>query len=384
MKNQCLIQFEWRKLLSKSTLLLLLVFLIIKVVFLWFTTLPDTDDQLYKGLIGQIQGELSEEKGDWLEQEKQHRDAVMSGYPQMKADYIKGEISYEQFHPYDLEFESISKEKIAFERLYQKYRYFLQKGEEHQELIQMSEKGDVYLQRSSQISLEQFIKPMLFFYDTGWGKAIGEGTMDYFLLIFLMMVCIPYFLKEHECGMVDIVGVSAKRNVLYAYKTLHILLFGFLCAVLSQGIELIFYMARYEFPCSQASLQSIEAFAAYPHSLSVFSAAVCSIFLRLCGIISLLFFTCAVCMLTKKIVASLLVYIVVVFFPAIGQYSLSSGVTAYLFPHILSGSQVFASYEFYNWLGYPVPNIWIMMAFYVILLAASVFVIWKRCNCLKS
>ncbi|CZT55151.1 hypothetical protein [Solibaculum mannosilyticum] len=60
MKNQLLIQFEWCNLLTKSTLILLVLFIIGKIAVGWVTTTPTQDDLIYERLIGEISGEFTD------------------------------------------------------------------------------------------------------------------------------------------------------------------------------------------------------------------------------------------------------------------------------------------------------------------------------------
>ncbi|WP_390487195.1 hypothetical protein [Solibaculum mannosilyticum] len=289
-------------------------------------------------------------------------------------------MEYDKFQEYDREFQRVQAESSAFQRLYQKVQYFLQKNLQQQELKSFTQSEESFEYRSSKISLEQFKSAFLLFYDTGWSKLIGEGGIDYLLLAFLMVICVPYMLKEQECGMTDVVKVCVKRNTLYLFKILHILIFGMGVWMVSQGIDATFIITRYQLPFPQAAMQSLEQFSNYPHTCSVLQAACSSMAIKLLGILILLFLTCAICLLVKKSILTFLVYILLVFFPSVGQIPLPDSLSILLFPYILSGSDVLSSYCFINFMGFPLSNMVLMILFYFVIMIGSTLVAIRQVN----
>ncbi len=380
MKNQLLIQFEWRNLLTKSTLILLVLFVIGKIAVGWVTTAPTQDDLIYERLIGEVSGELTEETRQKIEEDFIYRQSVLSNYPQIREQYFTGKMEYEEFQEYDREFQRVQAESNAFQRLYQKMQYFLQKESQQQKLKFSIQSEDAFEHQSSKISLEQFKSQFLLFYDTGWSKLIGEGSIDYLLLVFLMVICVPYMLKEQECGMTDVVKVCVKRNTLYLFKMIHILTFGTGAWVISQGIDVAFIITRYQLPFPQAALQSLEQFSNYPHACSILHAAVSSMLIKFVGVLVLLLFTSAICLLLKKSILTFLVYILLVFFPSIGQIPLPNSLGFLLFPYVLSGSCVLSSYQFIDFMGFPLSNMFLMVLFYFAIMIGSIAVMIRQVN----
>ncbi len=381
MNNRLLIQFEGRKLFHVVTICLILAFLVGKVTLSWFLSVPNEDQILYKALVQQVEGPLTQQTQQYLESEKSRRDQILAQDEQIRNDYIAGKITSEEYETHRSEYRKVVEEQPAFDQIYQRYLFLLEKESQKSLLLQQSEAGgDDYETRLADKQLQQFQNEFPLYYDTGWKKIIGDGNVDYLLLLFLMAVCIPYYLKENENGMSDLVNSSYKKAPLYRIKIAYILVFSFLSATVSQAVDILYIQTQYDLPMGNAALQSLPAFGNCSYPMTLQSAWIWSTVIRIIGTMVLMIFICALCSWIQKTLPVVLCYVLLVFFPAIGRNEIPKWLNPYLFPQILSGSRVFTQEGFVNLFGYPISSTSITLFFWVAVIAASSIFIWVKIN----
>lgn len=379
--NRLLIQLEGRKLFHIVTLCLILLFLGGKITFSYFLSAPDESQKIYETLIQQVEGPLTEQNRQYIESEKARRDQIIAQDEQIRDDYISGKITQEEYEAHRAAYRKAIEEQSAFDQIYQRYLFLLEKEAQHSQLLEMAETtGDMYESRLADKQLQQFQNDFLLYYDIGWKKLIGDGNVDYLLLLFLMAVCIPYFLKEHETGMADLVDSSYKRNTLYRIKIVYILGLSFVSALVSQTVDTVCIMTRYDLPMRDAALQSLPAFGNCVYPLTLQQACIWSAVVRVISTVVLMLFICALCSWIKKTLPVVLLFILLVFFPAIGRNEMPQWLNPYLFPQILSGSRIFTQEGFVNLFGFPISGASIHLLFWIAVAVSSGIFIWMKMN----
>lgn len=197
-------------------------------------------DSVYHEYMTTLAGEVTEEKLQYIEQERERIDSAGSDakFSQMMEAYQSGKITSEEYAQY-----------------FNEYEY----AQERTEHLKRIEGRRDYLQ-----GLAEQGKEAQFVYDTGW-NALFEGEFDFLLYALVLLSFAGVFADEYRRGAYQILRPSkrGRAGVLCAkYATAILLTLGVFAAF--AAIDLGFVLMRFELPMWNAPVQSLPGFAQMP------------------------------------------------------------------------------------------------------------------------
>lgn len=197
-------------------------------------------DSVYHEYMTTLAGEVTEEKLQYIEEERERIDEAGSDakFSQMMEAHQSGKITSEEYAQY-----------------FNEYEY----AQERTEHLKRIEGRRDYLQ-----GLAEQGKEGHFVYDTGW-NALFDGEFDFLLYALVLLSFAGVFADEYRRGAYQILRPSkrGRAGVLCAkYAAATLLTLGVFAAF--AAIDLGFVLLRFELPMWTAPIQSLPGFAAMP------------------------------------------------------------------------------------------------------------------------
>lgn len=197
-------------------------------------------DSVYHEYMTTLAGEVTEEKLQYIEEERERIDEAGSDakFSQMMEAHQSGKITSEEYAQY-----------------FNEYEY----AQERTEHLKRIESRRDYLQ-----GLAEQGKEGQFVYDTGW-NALFKGEFDFLLYALVLLSFAGVFADEYRRGAYQILRPSkrGRAGVLCAkYTAAALLTLGVFAAF--AAIDLGFVLLRFELPMWTAPIQSLPGFAALP------------------------------------------------------------------------------------------------------------------------
>ena len=255
-----MLRFEWKKLLYyRKGLVLIVVFLIAELLGTILLTGPYDKDleenrTVYDRYLSQVEGPLTPEKRQWIEDEMLRLNTVNAKLEQLKTDYYRGDIPEDAFRA---SFDNLSAENAdypGFSKLYTQY---------------------IYVRESDR---------RCFLYTGGWEVLFGNQEPDYLFLLLLIFLISPVFCQEYGNQM-DQILLTQRRSAKYQWQikvALALVSASVLTAVL-QMFELILCAVRYGLPHWDYSLQSLYSFGSVQKNMTLGQAFILQFFLKEIG-----------------------------------------------------------------------------------------------------
>lgn len=228
-------------LLANKFIIIIVIVLLVKgfVASETFTYSPSFTDSVYRSYMTTLSGELTDEKLEYIENERNRIDTAITGYNQVLADYYQGKISQKDYTTFLDEYNYAKDRDSHFTRI-----------EIRRDYIQfMKNQG----------------KEAYFVYDTGWNTLLSQD-FDYLLYGLVLLLFAGVFANEIRGGISNILKATGKgrwRLFLTKYATvlfISTVLFAAFCA-----IDLNAAMKSFEFPEWNAPLQSLTMFSNQPN-----------------------------------------------------------------------------------------------------------------------
>lgn len=241
--GRTLIGAELHKLLVGNKLAVILAVLLIAKLLISSGTYvyqSSFTDSVYHEYMTTLAGEVTEEKLQYIEEERERIDEAGSDakFSQMMEAHQSGKITSEEYAQY-----------------FNEYEY----AQERTEHLKRIEGRRDYLQ-----GLAEQGKEGHFVYDTGW-NALFDGEFDFLLYALVLLSFAGVFADEYRAGAYQILRPSkrGRAGVLCAkYAAAALLALGVFAAF--AAIDLGFVLLRFELPMWTAPIQSLPGFAALP------------------------------------------------------------------------------------------------------------------------
>ena len=241
--GRTLIGAELHKLLVGNKLAVILAVLLIAKLLISSGTYvyqSSFTDSVYHEYMTTLAGEVTEEKLQYIEEERKRIDEAGSDakFSQMMEAHQSGKITSEEYAQYFNEYEYAQERTEHLKRI-----------ESHRDyLLGLAEQG----------------KEGHFVYDTGW-NALFDGEFDFLLYALVLLSFAGVFADEYRAGAYQILRPSkrGRAGVLCAkYAAAALLALGVFAAF--AAIDLGFVLLRFELPMWTAPIQSLPGFAALP------------------------------------------------------------------------------------------------------------------------
>lgn len=243
--------YEMHKLIISSRLwILIILFLFIKIyaTTIEYRNTESYSDAIYKSYMVKLDGELTDEKRQYIREERELISKAFEMEVQMRSAYFKGEIELEEFLSY--------LERLNYAKGHDEV---LLRVEEHEEyIIEKALQGyDVH-----------------FLYDTGW-KELFFGRFDPLLYGLILIAFSGIFANEYESrsssgSFSQILRLTKHgRKKTFTAKLAATIIFSGIISIVWSIIDILIVSTVYELPSLFSPLLSISAFENLPANLSI-------------------------------------------------------------------------------------------------------------------
>ena len=203
-----------------------------------FTYTESFTDSVYKEYMTTLSGELTEDKLDYMEAERNRIDTAKNGYNQVLAAYYQGKVSQSDYLAFLEEYDYAKDRDSHFARIEARRDYIL--------------------------SVQAQGKDAYFVYDTGWNTLFSQG-FDYLLYGLVLLLFAGVFANEIRGGIHNILKATGKgRWRLFLAKYAAVLTLTTILFAAFTAIDLTAAMKSFEFPAWDAPIQSITMFGSQP------------------------------------------------------------------------------------------------------------------------
>ena len=302
-RSRSLYGYELHKtLIASKMILLVFALLLVKTYFFSAQNISDNNyfDEVYKGYATQLEGELDDQKLQYIAEERANINEAKNKYEQMSVLFAKKEIDYETYRDY-----------------LKSYNY----ATSHDEPLAAIEQHCEYIQK---LEAESGIKAW-FVYDTGWNKIVGARA-DFYLLAALMIVFSGCFARDYSAksssgGFAQILRATKRgRRRTFVSKMLSSATVAALLSVLFSALEAGIILGNYDTPAGNAPLLSIERFGATASGLTIVEYVIIMYILRMIAAVLLVLFICALSQITKRELNTMSITAAAALLPALVAY----------------------------------------------------------------
>lgn len=252
-----LFAYEWRKVFtSRSILLLLLLTAICKISLAYeqYNTLNSYGLTLYTQYIDVVQGEQTDEKRQFIEDETKRINTVLGEFPLIKQNYRAGKISYDNYRVLLEEYNIADSSQDVAERVLLHSQY----------IDALAEHRGVEAH---------------YLYDIDWLRLFDAGA-DILLIALLAFISAGVFSDEYtklsgEGNRMPVISATKKgRTDLYRQKLSFALLLALIITLLFNALDGFFIARNFKLPSGGSPLLSLEIFgnAEYSGSIDQFIA----------------------------------------------------------------------------------------------------------------
>lgn len=243
----------------------------------------------YVWYLEHLNGKCTDENSEFLENEAQNISEARKKQEIILADYYDGKITENIYIKTIKENEKVLEHQNGFEVIYKQYLYICENMENR-----------------------------YFLQTNGWEGLFGNGTLQMFLFLGILLFATPVFCSEYSCHM-DALILTSKMGI-KSCRIKILLMFGivvFFCLELSL-MEYVFYDVRYGLFNGNFPIQSISCFSTCTKSLSLFQGYMLVVLFRCLGALFLatllLFFSVVV----KKYALTVMLGVSFILIPYIG------------------------------------------------------------------
>lgn len=240
----------------------------------------ETLNENYREYMVQLQGELTKEKEQFLENENRFIEETLAKENEKKEQYRNNEISFEAFQEYLDDYNYASSHEVPIQKVTERYEAILRAKE------------------ATGVSAQ-------FVYNTDWDHYLDMEICTFFQMLSVLALAVGYFFKDFSSGMAHMMRTYEKgRTHLLNIRLAATLLTCAVTSLLFSAVYYLIFTSVLFMPASIAPVQSLPGFEQFPFGLSVggflwFAIAFRTLALCLLGIFSL-----SVASLTKNITAS--------------------------------------------------------------------------------
>lgn len=283
---------EWKKLLFyRKGLVLILVFLLAELLGVCLTTKPydkelETNRAVYDGYLSHVEGLLTPENRQWLEDEMLRLNIAKMELERLKTNYYSGNITEGEFRE---KFDILAAENAdypGFSKLYTQY---------------------IYVRETPQ---------RYFLYTGGWEVLFGNQEPDYLYLLLLIFLITPIFCQEYGNQM-DQILLTQKRSAKHQWQTkvgVALVATAALTAIL-QMFELGYCAICFGLPHWDYSLQSLYSFGTVQKEMNLWQAFALQFALKELGYLYVTLLLLCISVLVKKYAFALMAGMVILPIP---------------------------------------------------------------------
>lgn len=276
-------------------------------------------EQVYCDYMTSLAGELTQQKQDYLREERQRINTALDIYDQMLLDYRTGQLSYDDYVVYLTEYNyaSLHTEPLSRVEAYAQHLTALRERGIEAELV----------------------------YDTGW-NALLNIKPNFILIVLLMLLLSGSFADEYvgrssSGAFAGILRTSTRgRGDTCRAKLGAAALLGAAVCVVLDGIDLIFKLSRVVLPSPGAAAQSILLLGDLGEQITLSQMAALIYFLRLAAALTLALLIAGISGLARRHIAVLSCSVGVTLLPfMLGRLGLGSA-GRFDMTRYLSGAQL--------------------------------------------
>jgi hypothetical protein len=232
----------YKTLISSRFLLIVLALLCVKIYFFSdiYKAKNSFSDAVYKEYMTMLEGELTEEKSQYIAGERAFINDTKAKYETMRSEYINGKITLEEYRDY-----------------MEDYNYACSRDE----YFKIIEAHEAYLHKTE----EKTGTRAWFLYDTGWKKLINTGADLYLfasiLLLFAGSFADEYSSRSSSGSFVQILRTTKKGRVgTFRAKMASTVIITLIISIIFNSAEFIIILKNYDTPSMSAPILSIEQF----------------------------------------------------------------------------------------------------------------------------
>lgn len=313
----------FKTLISSRFIVILLLILTVKVWYSWETNAPSNSfaDGVYAEYMTVLEGELTEEKLDYLARERAMINEVLAREKAMEQAYFNEEITAEEYRDYLAEY------SYAYSR---------------DDLLSVIEKHASYLQKKE---AETGVRGW-FVYDTGWRKMYAEGA-DLFLYAALLLLLAGSFAAEYTAkssgGSFAQLLRSTKhgRHRTFYAKLIASGVIALILSLLCGGVDAAVIALGHDLPAAQAPLLSLQMFDEVTGSITVGQYFALFFVMRMAGALLMAMLVCALSELLARYIPVLGTAVVLTLLPALCAYFGLAAADQVNFLNLLAGTPLF-------------------------------------------
>ncbi len=232
----------YKTLISSRFLLIVLALLCIKIYFFsdTYKSKNSFSDAVYKEYMTTLEGELTDEKSQYIAGERVFINETKAKYETMRAAYINEEITFEEYREYQDD-----------------YNY----AQSRDEYLKIIEEHEAYLKQTE----EKTGTRAWFLYDTGWKKLINTGA-DLYLFAAILMLFAGSFADEYSSrsssgSFVQILRTTKKGRLrTFQAKLSSATVITLIMSIIYNAVEFLIILKNYDTPGLSAPILSIEQF----------------------------------------------------------------------------------------------------------------------------
>ena len=335
----------YKTLISSRLIFVVLLIVCVKIFYAADvnTAIMSDSHRFYAEYMNLLEGEITEEKLDYLRGERERIDRTISLIDSMENAYSEGKIDGTEYYAY-----------------LEAYTYAVS----HDYPLVRAETEASYL-----LSLEEKtgIKGW-FFYSDGW-ERLYTGEADLFLYMSLLILLAGTFAAEHfsvgtDGAVIQILRTMKKgRSHTFGAKIISSLLIAFVLSLGFNLIDCVTVFQRFDMPATSAPLASMPIFENVSSSLTVGGYLAVFLLLRIAAALIMAMFVCALSELLCRYIPILGTVVLLTLLPAVCVYFGIAAAQKINFLNLFAGTPIILHSAEYAWLGseWTMLTIWISL-----------------------
>ena len=340
----------YKTLISSRFILILLVLLALKTAYSVnvFTPLRSYSDTVYKEYMTRLEGEVTDEKLEYIAEERRMINDTLSKQTKMQQDYVNNVITFEEYREY------LSDYNYAYSR---------------SELLELVEdQADYLIAEKEKTGIDGW-----FVYDTGWKKLYG-GDADLFLYTSILLLLAgsfasEYLTKSSSGSFAQILRATKNgRNATFRAKLFSSGVIAVLLALVFNAIDIAIVFNSFEMPAASAPLLSTQMFSSVSGSITFAGYLAVFILIRVAASLAMALLVCALSELLCRYLSVLCSAVVITLLPALFAYFGLSAADKVSYMNFFAGTPLYIASQRASLFG----SGWAMLAIWLSAVAVAV------------
>lgn len=235
----------YKMMICRKGLIFLLTALVIRGIWSWTYFAPDTTmtEIFYKNYMTALEGEITDEKIDWIASEGEEMQNLLNSYAEMNNKRNNNLISEEEYKTYESQYTTAKYSEDAYKELCKRRDYLISAKEKHSNVE--------------------------FLYDEGITRYL-DRPYDVISILVILFFSYTLFPAENDSKIAPIIGCAKYgRRKLTRTKFLCIMSVAAVLILCTVSIDIYSMKANYDFIDLTASIQSIPLFESVKTELSI-------------------------------------------------------------------------------------------------------------------